>query len=247
MSIISMRTIARCAAVVTSLTATPVAAQDSDWSLSLSGYLWMNATDLSSDTRFGRVDARLSFRDALDDLKFALMGTMEARNGPWGLVADLVYFNLSPKGKPPGPVFDSMTADTKVTVLSAYAVYRVHEDPTFALDIGAGVRAFSTDVGVTLEGPVTRKLGQSKSWVDPLVVARLRADFNDAWFGTLVLDAGGTNSTSSWQGLATIGYKVNDNWDLQGGYRYMRARWDTDFGRNKIEFSGPLIGATYRF
>jgi hypothetical protein len=40
---------------------------------------------------------------------------------------------------------------------------------------------------------------------------------------------------------------VNDSWAIKGGYRYMKAEWDTDFGESSIEFSGPIFGATYRF
>lgn len=247
MSKASVRRTAGCAVLLGLLAAGPAAAQEGGWSYSLTGYLWMSATDVTADTRFGPVSSRLSFSDALDDLKFGLMGTLEARNGPWGFVGDLLYLNLGSEGGTPGPVFDTVLAETKLTAFSGYALYRVHEDPTFSFDVGVGLRAFSTDVDITFVGPATQTQGQSKTWVDPLVVARMRVAFNQDWFGTAVLDAGATGSTNTWQGLASVGYRINDNWSVQGGYRYMRARWDTDDGRTTLEFSGPIFGATYRF
>lgn len=247
MSRASLRRTAGCTALLGLLAMGPAAAQEGGWSYSLSGYLWMSATDVTADTPFGEVSAELSFRDALSDLKFGLMGSFEARNGPWGFVGDLLYFNLGSEGVPPGPVVDSVRVDTKLTALSGYAIYRLHEDSRVAFDVGVGLRAFSTDVDITVVGPATRTAGQSKTWVDPLVVARMRVAFNEDWSGTLVLDAGATGSTSTWQGLATLGYRINDNWSVQGGYRYMHARWDADDGRTTLAFSGPILGATYRF
>jgi opacity protein-like surface antigen len=74
-----------------------------------------------------------------------------------------------------------------------------------------------------------------------------RMAFSEDWFGTLLLDAGGTGDTSTWQALATVGYRLNDNWALQGGYRYLQSEWDTDLGQSSLEFSGPILGVTYRF
>jgi hypothetical protein len=40
---------------------------------------------------------------------------------------------------------------------------------------------------------------------------------------------------------------MNENWAFQGGYRYMEAEWDTDQGQSSLEFSGPILGVSYRF
>jgi hypothetical protein len=225
----------------------PAAAQDSGWTYNLSAYLWAPDTTVTADTPFGQVESELSFRDAIEDLKFGFMGTFEARNGPWGFVGDLLYMNLETEGAPPGPLFTDVLGDVKMTVFSGYAVYRVQEDPTFTLDLGVGLRVFSGDTDVTLVGPVTEVFGGNNTWVDPLLAARMRVAFNENWFGTLAADVGATSDTRSYNVLATVGYQLNENWVLQGGWRYMEARWDTDYGRNKLELSGPILGATYRF
>ena len=75
------------------LSALPAVAQESRWTYDLSLNLWFSNTAVSTDTPFGTVDAELSFSDAIQDLDFAFMGTAEARNGPWAVIMDMLYFN----------------------------------------------------------------------------------------------------------------------------------------------------------
>jgi hypothetical protein len=231
-------------------TAIPALAQDGKWTYDLSMNLWFNDTTVTTDTPRGEVEAELSFSDAIEDLDFAFMGTAEARNGPWGIIGDLLYFNLTADGPTPdGLLFSEVAAGSQITVLSGVVAYRVHEDANVAVDLGAGFRAFWTDIDTTFVGAAapTETFGQSKDWVDPIVAARVRVAFNDQWFGTAMVDVGGTGDSDTWQALATVGYRMNENWAFQGGYRYMEAEWDTDQGQSSLEFSGPILGVSYRF
>jgi opacity protein-like surface antigen len=237
-------------AIGLALSALPAVAQESQWTYDLSFNLWLSDTAVSTDTPFGKVDAELSFSDALQDLDFAFMGTFQARNGPWSVLTDLLYFNLTADAPTPlGTLYSEVSTGSKITVLSGYLAYRVHEEPTFAVDLGVGLRGFWTDLDTTLVGAsaATETFSQTKNWVDPIVAARIRMAFSDDWFGTLMLDAGGTGDSSTWQALATVGYRLNDSWTLQGGYRYLQAEWDTDNGQSSLEFSGPILGVAYRF
>ncbi|MCA3444591.1 MAG: outer membrane beta-barrel protein [Rhodobacter sp.] len=237
-------------AIGLALSSLPAVAQESNWVYDLSFNLWFSDTAVSTDTPFGQVDAELSFSDAIQDLDFAFMGTVEARNGPWSVITDLLYFNLTADAPTPaGTLFSEVSMSSKITVLSGFLAYRVHQEPTFALDLGVGLRGFSTDLDTVLVGAhvPTASVNQTRDWIDPLVAARVRMAFSEDWFGTLLLDAGGTGDTSTWQALATVGYRLNDNWALQGGYRYLQSEWDTDLGQSSLEFSGPILGVTYRF
>jgi opacity protein-like surface antigen len=234
-------------ALLISMGASPAFAQNQDWTYSVSGYLWANDTTVTADTPFGQVSSELSFSDAIEDLEFAFMGAVEARNGHWGIIGDLLYFKLSADGTPPGPVFSSAEATTQISVVSGYAVYRVYEDPSVSFDLGGGFRAVWGEVDANLIGATTVNLNESNDWVDPVLAARLRMKFNEDWFGTLWLDAGGTNDTTSWQALATVGYNINDAWSVQAGYRHLEVEWDNPNGNTSLEFSGPIIGVNYRF
>lgn len=249
MSRLPIGRVVRCAAAL-ALTALPATAQQSDWDFSVSLYLWTSDTTITTDTPRGEVESELSFSDALEDLDFAFMGTAEARRGPWGVVTDLLYVDLSSEGdSPAGVAFSGVEADSDTTVLSGYLAYRVYEDPKVAFDLGAGLRAFwiNSDTSLIGAGRPTETFSDDENFVDPVVAARLRVGFNEKWVGTVFVDAGGNGDSQTWQALATVGYEINDNWVLQGGYRYMKAEWDTEFGDTSLELSGPILGAVYRF
>lgn len=244
----NFRSLISCCAFL--LSAVPAFAQEKTWTYDLSFNLWLTDTAISADTPFGKVDAEISFSDAVQDLDFAYMATAEARNGPWAVITDLLYFNLTADAPTPdGVLFSEVAAGTKITVLTGYLAYRVHEEEKFAVDLGVGLRGFWTDIDTTFVGAAapTETFGQNKNWVDPIVAARIRAAFSEDWFGTLLIDAGGTGDSNTWQALATVGYRLNDRWALQGGYRYIQSEWDTDFGQASMAFSGPILGITHRF
>ena len=209
--------LAACASLVAVLAAAPAVAEP--WTYDLSMNLWFTDTAVTTDTPRGQVDAELSFSDAIQDLDFAFMGTAEARNGRWGVIGDLLYFNLTADGPTPnGLLFSEVAAGTQITVLSGVVAYRVHEDEKVAVDVGAGFRAFWTDIDTTFVGAAapTETFGQSKDWVDPIIAARVRVAFNEKWFGTAMVDAGGTGDSDTWQALATVGYRLNETLGLPG-------------------------------
>jgi outer membrane receptor protein involved in Fe transport len=245
----SLTGIASAVALVAA-TAGPAAAQSSNWTFSGTFYLWASDTTLTTDTPRGEVESTLSFSDALKDLNFAFAGTVEARNEPWGIITDLQYLSLSSDGDTPaGLAFSKVEADTKMTVLSSYLAYRIVEDPTVAFDLGAGFRAFWSEIDTTLTGTAapTESFSENDNFVIPVVAARLVLSFSENWTGTLFADLGTNGDQDTWQALATVGYRLNDNWSLLGGYRYMKTEWDTSNGQTSMELSGPVIGAVYRF
>jgi opacity protein-like surface antigen len=228
----------------------PAAAQSNDWTFYLSQYLCITDPTVPAHTPNGEVSQTLSFSDAIENLEFAFMGTVEARNGPWSVIGDLLYFKLAEVASTPNQVlFSDVDVESKTTVLSSYLTYRAYSTDTMVFDVGAGFRAFWTSLDTTFVGAAapTESFSQDKNWVDPVVAARVRMAFNDQWFGTLMLDAGGYDDSTTWQALATVGYRLNDQWTFLGGYRYLQAEWDTDFGETSLEFSGPILGVAYRF
>lgn len=246
-------TFLKCTSAFTALlvfSAAPVAAQQGNWTLSASAYLWLNDTTVTADTPRGQVTSTLDFSDAIDQLDFAYMGTVEARNGPWGVIGDLMYFKLSADGpSPAGLLFSGVEAESETTILSTYVTYRVHEDANLSFDLGAGVRALwlNTDTRLLAGALATEQFKDSERVIEPVLAARLRVAFTDKAFGALWLDGGGTNDSTSWQVLATLGYKLNERWTLQAAYRYLEFDVDTNLGETSLEFSGPIIGAVYRF
>jgi opacity protein-like surface antigen len=234
------------------LSASQALAQDNGWNFRIAPYLWLPDTTIGVTTPRGSVSAELPIDKALENLKFAFMGTFEANRGKWTIATDLVYFNLAAtKSTPFGGLFDHATVSSQITAVTALAMYRVHETSNTSVELGAGLRAWSLSTETVLSGGAlpTETSTADDDWIDPVIALRGKVDFNEKWFGTLYLDGGGFGSGSdgSYQAIATVGYNVNDKWALIGGWRYL------DFTRkingNDLDFqqSGLVLGASYSF
>ncbi|MCU9847921.1 porin family protein [Defluviimonas sp. WL0024] len=240
-----------CSVAALALVAGQAAAQSSDWSYFATFYLWGAETKTSIGTAVGPVESKLSFSDALDNLDLALMGTFEARNGRWSLLADYMLTDLSIPGGPVlGGAFSGTDLDLKTQIFSGYAMYTVYEQSSTSIDIAGGFRWFSTDNTLELfSGALPgRRVTAGDDWVDPVIGARVRFPIADRWSGMVLADYGGFSSDSeTWQALAAVSYEINQNWVVSGGWRYMD--FDHDINGRPFTFrqSGPILGATYRF
>lgn len=56
--------------------------------------------------------------------------------------------------------------------------------------------------------------------------------FNDKWFATAIVDGGQTADDTTWQVFGSVGYRFNQRWSTQVGYRYMQI--EKDFGDNDV-------------
>ena len=226
--------------------------QDTGWSYKTTAFLWLPDTRIGIDTSFGEVNGELEIGDAIKALDFAFMGSFEANRGKWSLIGDLVYFDLSAADPTPlGALFDSADVATQITALTAIAAYRVYETDKFALDLGGGFRAMSanTDVSLITAGLPPSTSSASDEWVDPIIAMRGRYDFSQKWFGSFYLDGGGfgVGSEQTYQAAVGVGYNLNDQWSLLGGWRYLDFERENNGHTLDFRQSGILLGASYRF
>ena len=175
-------------ALVLAAAGAPTLAQDSGWTFDVSANLWTNDTTITTDTPEGEVDATLSFSDAIKDLQFAFMGTVEARNGPWSVIGDLLYFKLLGYG---------LHADGDA-VLRGRGRQQDHggqrhrrlsrllptQGSPWTLAAASGPSR-QTSIRISRAPPRrTKSFSNNQSFIDPIVAARVRMAFNDQWFGT---------------------------------------------------------------
>jgi len=236
------------------LAAAPAAAQDA-WDFAFTPYVWLpGLTNKLHTEQFGTLEAETSGEDALSNLDMAFMAAFEARHGRWGLVADLLYVDLSSEADAPlGLVFDSVNSEVKGTALSGYAFYRVVEQPQVALDVGGGARAYWLSFDTTLESDRARirpfEFDLSENWVDPLIAVRGIFTFSERWSANAVLDYGGFDgeNDSTFQALASVNYAFNDRWTVRGGWRYLDIQKEINGLDIESELSGPIIGVGFHF
>lgn len=225
-----------------------------DWQVELSSYGWFPETTSHVKTPLGTVKSELSASDALDSLDTAFMGSISARKGPWSVVGDIFYLDLSFKERSPfGRLFSEVETTTTLKSVGGYGLYSVFTNNWFALDAGVGARYLSGDIDVVLRG-ISRpdvKSSVNDAWVDPLVAVRATAHLGNSWRVVIWMDGGGFGvadaSDRTWQLTSAVSYRLNDKWSLSGGYRYLYLDRETDGVPYDLKFSGPLVGLSYRF
>ena len=240
------------AALLVAVLGGPVMAQEGTWSFALSPYLWAPGTSSSVATRFGTLDTDATIGDVVSATDFALMGALEARNGRWGFIADLLHADLTERSDTPfGALFSRARVETRLTKLTGYAAYQVYDDGQVAFDALGGFRAVSLDLDVSLSPGMlpARSFGSSSSWVDPLVGARARVALTDRWFATALGDIGGfgVGSDLTWQILVTVGYQFDERWSVQGGWRHLSIDKEVNGRDVELDLGGPVLGFTVRF
>jgi hypothetical protein len=235
------------------MAASPASAQDG-WQYTATLSAWLPGLHVDVATPFGVVQADLDFADVWDALDMAAFASLEARNGRWSIVGDLVFADLGASQVTPfGVLFQSAEVDTRLTLVSGYVAYSVLDDPGARVDIGAGLRFADASVDVLLLGNVapTTSLSFSDSWVDPIVGIRATFDLGGNWFANGFADVGGFGignaSDMTSQGYVGVGYRFNDTWSMQVGYRHLEIERAFDLTDIDLEVFGVIIGIQASF
>ena len=262
-------------AILTLAGALPFAAQaqssSADWKFGAYVYGWFPAIGgtTSFPTTGSGPNIDVSSQDVLDALKFAFMGSFEAKKGQWGFWSDLVYADLG--GSKSGfrqfqsdrlPVPVDLSADLKLDIKAwlwtVAGSYNLVAKPDFNLDVVAGARlldmtskldyAFSPSAsGHPLGGRSGTAEVTMSNW-DAIVGVKGRANFGEErkWFIPYYLDVGTGQSDLTWQVNAGIGYRFN--WGaLVATWRYLDYKQDSNDPIQSVYLNGPLFGASFNW
>jgi hypothetical protein len=243
---------------------------ESAWEFHVAPYLWAMAGYGNVTVKGIDVDVDLSFSDILDELNFAFMLAYEARKGRWGLWGDTIFANLGDsniKG-PLGLTKIDPTANALWQGLGGY--YRLgtwdladnsgKKAPSVTVDTYFGARYTYVDLKLDFKGVFQDRFNnvdQDKSWVEPLIGARIIWDLSERWAVTLAGDIGGfgIGSDFAWDAFGLIGYRFNlfgdKNAKVLAGYRALSQDYTDGSGRNKFKWDvtlhGPILGLDIGF
>lgn len=237
------------------------AAEQGGWPFEVTPYLFAAGLNGTAGARGVEADVDASFSDIWDNLDIGLMGLFEARNGPWIVTFDVLYFEVSDQASKTvtGPfgqvtVKGALDVSSSVTVLQPSLWYRVLDERT-KVDLGAGLRytRLSLDLDVKIvTTPIVfpdgrRSFSGSESWVDLVVGARVKHPISDRWSLTGYADLGGGGSSQTYQLMAGADWALNDRFTARAGYRY--AYWDYEDGGTvwDMSASGPYLGLGIAF
>ena len=249
----------------------------SGWEFTFTPYLWVPWFSGNATIKGHSFSVEQDPADVFGALKFAVMGDLEARKGPFGLMVDGFYGNLGASSSflhtgdiPFGTALSTDAALTIVEVGGTYEVMRWGsgglKDATgssTALDLLAGARIWqqSLDANLNLLGPAGGRVSFARSglidWTDPFFGARIRHELAPGQEVALRGDIGGfdVGSKFSWQALATYNRHLFDfkgfPVDAYLGFRALSVDYTQGSGLNKYTYDvvqyGPVAGATVHF
>lgn len=236
--------------VLLSLVCSPGYAQDDSWKFHLVPYLWMSG--LNGDVMVKGLPAEVdaSFGDLWDALDMAFLLHAEVEKGKWGLLLDPVYFKLSKDAKA-----GSTNVKVELTewIVDLGAFYSLLDAQMIRIDALAGGRYMSLDMVLDVTG--IGDVSGSKSWFDPIVGARMMADFTEKLRFTARADVGGfgVGSNLAWNLSGFLGYQFTPLFSLWGGYRVLDVDYEDgskgnrDYFKYDMTTSGPVIGLGFTF
>lgn len=229
--------------------AAPAAAQSGDETVfQITPYVWATGLGGSLTLDARRVEFEESFRDILSDLDGAFFLSAFARHDRVVFLGDVSWSSSSREGVVPVPVPLKASGRLRQTSVTLAAGYRVLEGSGPTVDLLGGLRHWRIEAKATVPD-----LGFSQtrraSFTDPIVGARLNAPIAPGWSSLVYADVGGfgVGSERSWQLLATLNYAVSRDIFLSVGYRHLEVDYRSSALRVDTRFSGPLIGASFRF
>ena len=136
--------------------------------------------------------------------------------------------------------------------------YRLQTDPKLTLDLLAGARMFSLKPSLrwTIQGDLGPIASAQRSGIsetretlwDGIVGAKGRYAIGDSgkWTVPFYIDVGAGQSQLTWQTAVGVGYAFS--WgELTGMWRYISYDMKSGTPVENLSFSGPMVGATFRW
>jgi hypothetical protein len=220
-------------------------------------YLWLsgiNATIKTPLPRRSEVNADVSSIDLLSHLDgVPLMAAAEIRQGPIGLLGDILHVPVTANITTRDVFFQGGKAALTANTGTAMLLYRVLDQPTQFADLGGGMRAWGFSANLTLNpGSLAgRSLDRRAGWGDPLLGGRYHYDFGNGFGLTAYGDLGGfgVGAHVDWQLIGTVDYAPTPWLNLRLGYRSLNFNYDgsdSNLGFN-VHMKGPILAGTFRF
>lgn len=241
------------------------------WRGTATVYAWLTGLTGDVQARGNKVNVDETFIDLVQesDNLFGIAGRLEVGQQRLSAYVDGTYMSLrfDDRGDPADPA----NVETPITIIEFGAIYRAAEwalgdesegqkaegappRRVLGLDVYAGGRYM--DVGIDLDFQSGRDESRNKSWVDPLIGARMIVDLSEHWVFTVGADIGGfgVGSDFCWQAYGTFNYRF-DMWGADAalvlGFKALGEDFNDGDGDSRVVWDatlyGPVIGLQFQF
>lgn len=227
------------------LAAAPKMACADDWKFSAEIYAL--GADVGATTVLDG-EYRADFDDILDNLEFAMFGSIVAKRDKLALIANLMYVDIS-SSQTNERRFTTTVVDVDMEALittMAVGWEFVDTDTTvFHGLIGTRLLSLDTKVSLDIDPLGVRNGSESDEFWDLVFGIQGRTDFSDHWYLTYYADMGSGDSESTWQLSAALGYRFS-HLDVAVGYQYLEWEFD-DLLLEDLQMSGPALGLRFHW
>ena len=240
------------------------------WQYEVTPYIWL--PNVNGTLKFnvppgagGNPEVEVGADRYLETLELALMFIAEARKGPWALFTDVIYLDFSgetaavrtvtgPGGVAQAPINANTRTGLKGLVWELAAGYTLAHGSTGTLEVLGGFRylALEAKVDWQLAGPLglfpqAGSFSQKEELSDAIIGVRGKTRLGQSnWFVPYYLDLGAGSSALTWQAMAGIGYSFKWGEALLA-YRHLYYEQKEGKLLQDVSFSGPALGAAFRF
>jgi len=222
----------------------------SDWHVTIVPYLWFLGLHGTSGPPGAEMSVHESPGDLLSQLRFGLMGTVQARHKRLFLPVDVFWVRLESKKSLPTPLgVISEDMKTREFILAPKVGYFLIDSNKLKATALVGLRYWHLGEGLSLSPPIPGlSFSGSQNFVDPVVGGRIDVDPVPKVEVTVLGDVGGwgTGSKLDYQVVGGLGYKITPRLTLQAGYRYMGVDYrSAGYVFNTIQ-PGAFVGVAIR-
>ncbi len=182
--------------------------------------------------------------DILGNLKFGAMLYVEFNNGDWAIGNDIIYMKLE-QDLEASQAIDGGKATMEEFAYELSGLKRV--SPVFELGFGARLMSIGSELEVQ-GSEEFRSASISKTWIDPILIARAQGKFHERWIWQIRGDIGGAGigSQFTWQGQAYAGYQFSKKFQTTLGYRYIGVNYDKGQGVDRFRYDIDTYGWVMR-
>ena len=226
-------------------------AQEKKWKFLLEPYvMFPNMTGETGVRNLPSVDVDANVSDIFSRLQFGAMLYLEAKTDKWAITSDLLFMKLKQDIRP-GILINSGEATANQLGYELAGLYRIF--PFF--EAGAGMRLNNVNAEVNILrntlGGGTQPLGASitRTWIDPIIIARFTHDLDNKWLFIVRGDLGGfgIGSDFTWQVQGYVGYRFSKLFHTSLGYRAIGINYDSGYDAERFRYDMITFGPNLRF
>jgi len=184
-------------------------------------YMWFTGLNGNVGAQGYVVPVDVSFSQVFSQLNIGLMTDLDVRRKRIGLLTDLMFISVSSDQKSTpvqGGAYSGFQFNAKTFTINPYLYYRVIEKQRFSADFLAGARFWRLDNSISFQpgALAAASVGQTQSWVDPVLGARFRVNIGKTWYASLIGDAGGFGAGSqlTWQIYTGLGKEFKEKYSV---------------------------------